>query len=56
MKEAQQAQAAQLVKDLRACASEGCKHCSRTVGYGCARNLKQDAAAMIEKMKEDSKE
>lgn len=56
MEEARKAQAAQLVKDLRACASEGCKHCSRSLGYGCARDLKQDAAAMIEKMKEDSKE
>lgn len=55
MKEAQQAQAAQIVKDLRACASEGCKHCSRSLGYGCARNLKRDAAAMIEKMEEENK-
>lgn len=55
MGEATQAQAAQIVKDLRACASEGCKRCSRSVGYGCARNLKRDAAAMIEKLKEEKK-
>ena len=56
MGEELQAQAAQIVKDLHACASEGCKRCSRSVGYGCARDLKRDAAVMIEKMKEERKE
>lgn len=55
MDEATQAQAARIVKDLNACATEGCKHCSRSLGYGCARDLKQDAAAMIEKLKEEKK-
>lgn len=55
MGEALKAQAAQIVKDLHACASEGCKRCSRSLGYGCARDLKRDAAAMIERLKEESK-
>lgn len=55
MDEATQAQARQIVKDLNACAVEGCKHCSRSLGYGCARDLKLEAAAIIEKLKEEKK-
>ena len=55
MSEELQAQAARIVKDLRACASEGCKRCSRSLGYGCARDLKRDAAAFVEKLKKEEK-
>ena len=49
-------EAARLAADLKACATEGCKYCSRSLGYGCARDLKLDAAALLEKMKEETKE
>lgn len=40
----------EMIKSLRACAGVGseCKYCVKTVGYGCARDLKMEAAQIIE--------
>lgn len=42
----------QLVKSLRACAGAGseCRRCAKEVGFGCARDLKIQAADMLEKL------
>lgn len=42
----------QLVKSLRACAGAGseCKRCAKEVGFGCSRDLKIQAADMLEKL------
>lgn len=55
MSEELQAQAAEVVKSLKVCASGSCKYCGRSVGYGCARDLKRDAAAIIEKLTKEEK-
>lgn len=43
---------AEMVKCLHACAgfNSECKRCLKTVGYGCSRDLKMEAAAMIQEM------
>lgn len=43
---------AEIVKCLHACAgvNSDCKRCLKTVGFGCARDLKMEAAAMIQNM------
>lgn len=40
----------EIAGSLRACAGIGseCKRCALTVGYGCARDLKIEAAKLIE--------
>lgn len=41
----------EMVKSLRVCAGVGdygCKYCKKEFGYGCARDLKIEAAAMLE--------
>lgn len=45
----------QLVKSLRACAGSGseCRYCAKEVGYGCARDLKVEAANLIEEWIEE---
>lgn len=49
----------EMVKSLRACAGfggyDGCKYCAKEFGYGCARDLKIEAAAMIEETSEERK-
>ena len=43
----------EIVKCLHACAGrngDSCKQCLKAVGYGCARDLKMEAAAMIQSM------
>ena len=42
----------EIIKCLHACAgiNSECKRCLKTVGYGCARDLKMEAAAMIQEM------
>lgn len=42
----------EMIKCLHACAgiNSECKRCLKTVGYGCARDLKMEAAAMIQEM------
>ena len=42
----------QLVKSLRACAGIGseCRYCAKEVGFGCARDLKVEAAEMLERL------
>lgn len=39
----------EVIGDLHACAGVGseCQRCSKTCAYGCARDLKVEAAAMI---------
>lgn len=48
----------EIVESLRACAGVGseCKRCTLTVGYGCARDLKIKAAALIEKWNKERDE
>lgn len=43
---------AEMVRCLHACAgvNSECKRCLKTVGYGCSRDLKMEAAAMIQDM------
>ena len=43
---------AEMVKSLHACAgvNSECKQCLKKVGYGCSRDLKMEAAAMIQDM------
>lgn len=43
---------AEMVKSLHACAgvNSECKRCVKECGYGCARDLKMEAAAMIKEM------
>lgn len=49
----------EMVKSLRACAGfggyDGCKYCAKEFGYGCARDLKIEAAALIEEMSKERK-
>lgn len=42
----------EMIKSLHACAgvNSDCKRCIKTVGFGCARDLKMEAAAMIQDM------
>lgn len=42
----------EIIKCLHACAgiNSECKRCLKKVGYGCARDLKMEAAAMIQEM------
>lgn len=47
-----------MVKSLRVCAGVGgygCKYCKKEFGYGCARDLKIEAAKMIEEMSKERK-
>lgn len=39
----------EMIKSLHACAgvNSDCKRCIKTVGFGCARDLKMEAATMI---------
>lgn len=43
---------AEMVACLHACAGVGseCKRCLKECGYGCSRDLKMEAAAMIQAM------
>lgn len=43
---------AEMVKSLHACAgvNSECKRCFKEFGYGCARDLKIEAAAMIQEL------
>ena len=48
----------EMVKSLRVCAGVGdygCKYCKKQFAYGCARDLKIEAAAMIEEMSKERK-
>ena len=48
----------EMAKSLLVCAGVGgygCKYCAKEFGYGCARDLKVEAAAMIEEMVKERK-
>lgn len=47
---------AEMVQCLHACAGVGseCKQCLKEFGYGCARDLKMEAAAMIQALAADN--